>query len=153
MQIGVIGAGKCSEETLKTAEEVGKLIAQGGAVLVCGGRGGVMAAAAKGAKAAGGTTVGILPGGSASDANPFIDISIVTDMGHARNVIIVRSSNALIAIEGGYGTLSEIAIARKIGIPVIGLNSWNLGTDIVVAEKPSHAVKEAFRAAQKQNSG
>ncbi|MBW1839257.1 MAG: TIGR00725 family protein, partial [Deltaproteobacteria bacterium] len=106
IQIGVIGAGQCSSEIEKLAEEVGKEIARNKAVLVCGGLGGVMEASARGAKQEGGNTIGILPGVSFEDANPFIDIPIVTGLSHARNVLVVRSSHALIAIEGGYGTLS-----------------------------------------------
>jgi uncharacterized protein (TIGR00725 family) len=98
MQIGVIGAGQCSSSVEKTAEEVGKEIAKHKAVLICGGLGGVMEAAARGAKLEGGLTVGILPGTSKESANPYIDVSIVTDIGHARNVLVVRSSDASISI-------------------------------------------------------
>ena len=112
MQIGVIGAGLCPPSVEKIAEDVGREIAKSGAFLICGGLGGVMEAAARGAKFEGGFTIGILPGIDSYEANPYIDVSIVTDMGHARNVILVRSSDALIAVEGGFGTLSEIAIAH-----------------------------------------
>ena len=105
IQIGIIGASECSLETERLAEEVGREIARNKAILVCGGLGGVMEASARGAKQEGGITVGILPGFSFEDANPFIDIPIVTGLSHARNVLVVRSSHALIAIEGGYGTL------------------------------------------------
>ena len=119
--IGVIGAGVCSESVAVLAREVGDEIARRGAVLVCGGLGGVMAAAARGAKEAGGTTLGILPGGSIYDANPFIDFPVATNMGQARNAIIVQTAQALIAIAGGYGTLSEMALALKIGKAVVVL--------------------------------
>jgi uncharacterized protein (TIGR00725 family) len=104
-----------------------------------------MEASCRGAKQEGGITVGILPGISLSDANPFIDIPIVTGMGHARNVVVVRSSDALIAIEGGYGTLSEIAIALKLGKPVIGLRTWEVSKEIVTVETPHQAVSKALR--------
>ena len=112
--IGVIGDGKCSEEVARAAYEVGRGIGKRGAILICGGRGGVMEAAARGAKSAGGLTVGILPGISQQEANPYIDIAIATGMGEARNVIIARSCGALIAVEGMYGTLSEIALAAGL---------------------------------------
>ena len=144
IQIGVIGAGQCSSEIEKLAEEVGKEIARNKAVLVCGGLGGVMEASARGAKQEGGNTIGILPGVSFEDANPFIDIPIVTGLSHARNVLVVRSSHALIAIEGCYGTLSEIAIALKIGKPVIGLRTWMISEEIITVETPQEAVKRAI---------
>lgn len=103
-----------------------------------------MEAAARGAREAGGLAVGILPGASARDANPYIDLAIVTDMGHARNVILVRSSDAVIAVSGGYGTLSEIAIARKIGIPCIGLRTWDVDPGMVRADGPEEAVRCAM---------
>jgi len=126
VQVGVIGAGVCDVATAALAEEVGRRLAERGAVLVCGGLGGVMEAAAKGAKSAGGLTVGILPGERFGDANPYIDIPIVTDLGQARNALVVHSSQALIAVAGGYGTLSEIAIGLKLGKPVVSLKSWRL---------------------------
>ncbi len=145
IHIGVIGAGECSPEAEKLAEEVGREIARNKAILVCGGLGGVMEASSRGAKQEGGITVGILPGISLSDANPFIDIPIVTGMSHARNVVVVRSSDALIAIEGGYGTLSEIAIALKLGKPVIGLRTWEVSKEILTVETPHQAVSKALR--------
>lgn len=144
IQIGVIGAGGCSGEVQKIAEEVGREIAKKGAILICGGLGGVMEASARGAKAEGGITVGILPGFDPSDANPFIDIKIITGLSHARNVLIVRSSDALIAVSGGYGTLSEIAIALKLQKPVVGLNTWDISPAIVQAGNAEEAVKKAI---------
>ncbi len=143
-QIGVIGAGSCSPETAALAEEVGAEIALREGVLVCGGLGGVMEAAARGAKQAGGITVGILPGNRFSDANPFIDIPIVTDLGHARNALVVHSSQALIAITGGYGTLSEIALALKLGKPVIGIKTWNVDPKVISTIHPAEAVAWAY---------
>ena len=103
-----------------------------------------MEAAARGAQEAGGMTIGILPGPSAAAANPYIDLKVVTDMGQARNVILVRSSHAVIAVSGSYGTLSEIAIALKTGVPCIGLNSWDLSSHITIAETPREAVDLAL---------
>lgn len=124
--IGVIGAGNCTAQTAQVAEAVGYGLAQQRLALICGGLGGVMAAACRGAKAAGGTTIGILPGTHRTAANPWVDIAIATGLGEARNLIIVRSAQALIAIGGEYGTLSEIAFALKLGVPVIGLETWQL---------------------------
>jgi uncharacterized protein (TIGR00725 family) len=122
--IGVIGAGSCGEEIYELARKVGHGIARTGAVLVCGGLGGVMEAACRGAHEAGGQTVGILPGGDKAQANPYVTIPIVTDLGHARNILVVRSADILVAISGGYGTLSEISIGLKLGKPIIGLHTW-----------------------------
>ena len=149
IQIGVIGAGKCSSKAEMLAEEVGREIARKGALLICGGLGGVMEASARGAKQEGGVTVGILPGFSEEEANPYIDIPIVTGLSHARNVLVVRSSQALIAIEGGYGTLSEISIALKLRKPVIGLHTWDVSRQIIKAETPEEAVKKAISLIKK----
>ncbi len=149
LQIGVIGAGTCSKDIMSTAYDVGKHIARHGAILVCGGQGGVMEGAAKGARDAGGTTVGILPGIEHNDANPYIDIKIVTGLSHARNILVVRSSMALVAVAGSYGTLSEIAIALKLGIPVIGLKTWDLGNEITSARDPHDAVSKAVKLINK----
>jgi hypothetical protein len=149
IQIGVIGAADCSSEGASLAFQVGKLLAQHGAVLVCGGLGGVMESAARGAKESGGSTVGILPGTDLSEANPFIDIKIVTGLSHARNILVVRSSEVLIAIEGGYGTLSEIAIALKLGKPVIGLNTWNIDPGIIQVKTADEAVAKALKLCHK----
>jgi uncharacterized protein (TIGR00725 family) len=143
-QIGVIGAGTCSSKTRALAEAVGRELAKKGAVLLCGGLGGVMEAAACGAKLEGGTTIGILPGTCREDANPWIDIAIVSGMGHARNALIAQSSDALIAVSGEYGTLSEIALGLKMGKPVIVLEcKWEIeGT--YRAKSPQEAVELAF---------
>lgn len=142
--IGVIGAANASEEEKRTSEEVGVLIAKGDCLLLCGGMGGVMEAACRGAKSAGGTTIGILPGPEASSANRFIDIPIVTGMGEARNVIVAKSSHSIIAIGGSFGTLSEISFALKSGIPVIGLDTWDVSEEIIRCETPEQAVRTAF---------
>jgi len=149
IQIGVIGAGQCSLEIERLAEEVGREIAKKKALLICGGLGGVMEASARGAKQEGGVTIGILPGFSFEDANPFIDIPIVTGLSHARNVLVVRSSQAIIAVEGGYGTLSEISIALKLRKPVVGLRTWDISKKIVTVETPKEAVKKAMSLIKK----
>ncbi|MFZ5997284.1 MAG: TIGR00725 family protein [Nitrospirota bacterium] len=143
--IAVVGAGEAGAALSKIAEEVGMLIARGGALLVCGGLNGVMEAAARGAKAGGGITVGILPRLDKADANPYIDIPIATGFGEGRNVLIVRSADALIAVGGEYGTLSEIAFALKTGKPVIGIGSWDI-KGVIKAEHPEDAVNKAFAA-------
>ncbi|RJQ44493.1 MAG: TIGR00725 family protein [Nitrospiraceae bacterium] len=143
MIISVIGAGSCDEGVYAIAEKVGDLIARKGAILITGGLGGVMEAASKGAKQAGGTTVGILPGSRKDEANPFIDIPITTGLSHARNVIVVRSADAVIAVSGEYGTLSEIGIALKLGKPVVGLRTWDI-EGVVKATSPEEAVEKAF---------
>ena len=126
MIIGVIGGSECNSETRKTAYEVGKRIAERGDILISGGLGGVMEHSSRGAKEAGGMTIGILPGKTKGDANRFIDIPIVTNMSHARNAIIVRSADILIAINGKYGTLSEIGLALASDKKIIGINTWDI---------------------------
>lgn len=153
MIIGVIGGGSCSQDVAKIAEEVGEELALRGAVLICGGLGGVMEAASKGARKAGGLTIGILPGINAADANSHITIPIVTGMGEMRNVIIVKSAQALIAIEGEYGTLSEIGHALKNDVPVVGINTWELAKQgkvvdgIIIADDARDAVEKAVALA------
>jgi uncharacterized protein (TIGR00725 family) len=140
--IGVIGASVADEELLRDAEETGRLIAGHGFILVCGGLGGVMEAAAKGAKEGGGTTVGILPQEDRHAANPYIDIPVATGFGVGRNIIIVRTADILIAIGGEYGTLSEIAYALKMRKAVIGLGSWDI-PGVTRASSPLDAVETA----------
>jgi len=141
--IGVIGAGSADDKTLKSAEVIGRLLGKRNALLVCGGLGGVMEAAARGAKAEGGTTIGILPQDSTDLANPYIDIPIATGFGEGRNVIIVRTADALIAVGGEYGTLSEIAFALKMGKTVIGLRTWNI-KGVIQADSEEDAVSRAL---------
>lgn len=137
---------------------MGKELAKAGAVLVCGGLGGVMEAACRGAVSAGGKTIGILPGGEHQDANPFVQYAIPTGLGYARNFIVVQSAQAVIALDGSYGTLSEIALALNKSIPVIGLKTWQLSLDgkedrgIIVARSPKEAVKLALKAAKEVGS-
>jgi uncharacterized protein (TIGR00725 family) len=142
--IAVIGPGIADEATEKEAEEIGRLVARRDAILICGGLGGVMEAAAKGAHSEGGITVGIMPQNDKRSANPFITIPIVTGFGEGRNVIIARTADALIAIGGEYGTLSEIAFGLKMGKPVIGLHTWEVG-GILQAKGTGDAVEKAFQ--------
>lgn len=124
--VGVIGAGECDDSLAQIAKEVGQGIARMGAILICGGLGGVMAAACEGARQEGGLTVGILPGTHQGEANQFVDIEIVTGILEARNLIIIRTADVLVAIGGSYGTLSEIGFALKMNKPVIGLKTWDI---------------------------
>ena len=124
--IAVVGAGRAGVDDARSAEVVGRVLAEAGAVLVCGGLGGVMEAACRGAKAAGGTTLGILPGASRADANPYVDVALATGLGEARNALVVRAVDALVAVGGEYGTLSEVAFALKAGKPVVGLGTWDI---------------------------
>ncbi len=152
--IAVIGGSACSPREAEWAEAAGQLLAQAGATLICGGRGGVMQAASRGASAAGGLVVGVLPGVSATDANPFVHIPIVSGMGEARNAIVIRSARAAIAIGGEYGTLSEIAFALNWGVPVICLGSWALTrpdgqpAPLHYATSPEEAVRLALALAR-----
>jgi len=148
MVIAVIGDSSCSTKEVKLSETVGELLAQRGAILICGGLGGVMEAVCRGAKSKGGLTVGILPGQDSSMANPWVDVPVVTGIGEARNVAVVKSAQAVIAIGGGYGTLSEIAYALKSNIPVIGLNTWSLSR-IGQEDDPIIRVKSAAEAVDK----
>ena len=141
--IAVIGGSEANKATLKVAEEVGRQIALRKAVLVCGGLGGVMEAAARGAKEEGGITVGIVPHKHTGDANPFIEIPVATGFGEGRNVIIARTADALIAVGGEYGTLSEIAFGLKMRKPVIGIGSWEI-KGVIKAASAEEAVGKAF---------
>jgi uncharacterized protein (TIGR00725 family) len=132
MMIAVCGPNEPSQDEVMLAEQVGRAIAEADCTLVCGGRDGVMAAACRGAKAAGGVTIGILPGYDAGEANEWVDHAIPTGLGHARNAIVVASGDAVIAVGGGFGTLSEIGLALKMNKRVINLNSWELDPTRVV---------------------
>ena len=147
--IAVIGPGRADEMQMGDAEAVGRDLAAGGAVLVCGGLGGVMEAACRGAKGAAGTTVGILPGADRAAANAWVDIAVPTGLGEARNALIVRSADALVAVGGEFGTLSEIALALKAGKPVIGLATWPIDREpdpIRRAAGPADAARLALAA-------
>ena len=150
LQIAVIGSGA---ERAGQAEEVGRLLAEAGCVVVCGGLGEVMAAAARGAQSAGGTTVGVLPGESPRDANEWIDYAVATGTGHARNLAVVASCDAAVAVGGRWGTLAEIAYARLLGRPVVVLEpGWALEADGVErADTPAAAVEIVLRLAGSAN--
>ncbi|MBO8182456.1 MAG: TIGR00725 family protein [Archaeoglobus sp.] len=140
-QIGVIGSSYCGEELYRTAYEVGKLIAEKGYILINGGLGGVMEASAKGARDAGGFVIGVIPTPSKRDANRYCSAVIATNMGHARNMIIVHSSDAIIAVGGGYGTISEMAIALKEGKKVVAIKPEIRLPRLVVADSAEEAVE------------
>ncbi len=124
--VAVIGPSDATSEQTRAAEAIGRGLADGGAILVCGGLGGVMAAACHGAGAAAGTTVGLLPGTDRASANEWVEIALPTGLGELRNGLLIRAADAVIAVGGAYGTLSEIALALRAGVPVIGLNTWEI---------------------------
>jgi uncharacterized protein (TIGR00725 family) len=142
---GVVGAGACDDEVYQLARELGYEIGKMGWNLICGGLGGVMEGAAKGCSQAGGTTIGILPSLDRESANPFIQVPIPTGLGEGRNLLVVRASDILFAISGGYGTLSEIALALKTGKPVIGLETWQAIDGIHAATDCGNAIQMAQR--------
>jgi uncharacterized protein (TIGR00725 family) len=153
--IAVIGPDPCDEQVAAWCEEIGRRLARAGAVLVSGGRGGSMEAASRGAFEEGGLTLGILPGTSRAEANPYVTVAVPTGVGEMRNALNVRASDAVIAVAGEYGTLSEIAFALKTGVPVVGLGTWKLSKDdrevedpIVRAHSPEEAVTLALSLAE-----
>ena len=162
MIISVIGSSNpTTKEHVELAEAVGRELAKRGATVACGGLTGIMEAVCRGAKSAGGVTIGILPGRAAADANSYVDIPIVTNMGYSRNVIVVYTGRAVIAIGGAYGTLSEIGYALGEGIPVVGLKTWELSRNgdgqpvddaIIAASDPVDAVEKALAAATPRDS-
>lgn len=150
--VAVVGAGAAPPDEERAAEAVGRGLAEAGSIVVCGGLGGVMEAACRGAREAGGTSVGILPGTSRSDANRFVDIAIPTGLGEMRNALVVRTADAVVAVGGEFGTLSEIALALKVGKPVVGIGTWDLSRGgeraqpIARAASPEHAVRLVLAA-------
>jgi uncharacterized protein (TIGR00725 family) len=144
--VAVVGPGDASQGEVVAAEEIGRYLARAGAVVVCGGLGGVMAAACRGASEAGGRTVGILPGTNRKDANQWVQISLPTGLGELRNGLVIRAADAVIAVGGAYGTLSEVALALKTGVPVVGLNTWAI-EGIERVETPVRAVQRAIALA------
>ncbi len=140
MNVSVIGGSKCSKKDYEIARELGSLIAKEGWTLICGGKTGIMEAACRGAKEAGGVTVAILPSVDGKDANRFVDIKIPTGLGYARNVLVVRASNIIVAISGEYGTLSEIAFAFNEDRAVVGINTWNI-KGVVKAKDAKTAIR------------
>lgn len=152
--VAVSGGGDADAATCQLAEEVGAELARLGAVVLTGGLDGAMAAACRGAKGAGGTTIGILPSDDRADANPWVDVAVPTGLGEGRNALLVRAADALVAVAGGFGTLSEIALALRLGRPVVGLGTWELarGGDavpaIVTAATPAEAAGAAVALAR-----
>jgi hypothetical protein len=148
--VAVVGAAAASPDDERAAEEIGRLLADAGCAVVCGGLGGVMEAACRGARTAGGTTIGLLPGDDRAEANEWVSVAIPTGLGEARNALVVRAADALIAVGGEFGTLSEIALALKLGKPLVGLGTWTLGREgmtmdpVLRAEDPAHAVRLAL---------
>jgi uncharacterized protein (TIGR00725 family) len=144
--VSVVGSGSAPREQLAAAREVGRLLAEAGYTVVCGGLGGVMEEACRGAREAGGLTIGILPGLSRTDANPFVDVPVVTGLGEARNVIVATTGHAVVAVGGSLGTLTEVAFALKHHIPVVGIDTWELevarlpGMNVFAVETPAEAV-------------
>lgn len=143
--VAVVGSGTPSGELCEKAREVGRLVAEGGATVVCGGLSGVMEAAARGATEAGGTAIGILPDQDRREQNEYLTYSVATGVGQARNLAVVCSADVVIAVGGEYGTLSEIGLARKVGRPVVVLEGWDLGEHVIAASSPREAVEAAFR--------
>jgi len=146
IQIAVIGGREVSAEVLEKAETIGRLIAENGAIILCGGLGGVMEAVCRGAKSVNGTTVGILPTSNKTDANSYVDISIPTDMGVARNAVIIQSADAAIAVGGSYGTLSEMAFALQKKIPLVSVDSWSIDETVMKISDPVKAIKWIFES-------
>lgn len=159
LYVAVCGAGVATPQNDELAAEVGRLLAESGVVVVCGGMSGVMDAAARGAAAAGGVSVGILPGETRTGASRHLSVSIPTGMGQGRNALVIAAADAVIAVGGEFGTLSEIALALKAGTPVVGLGTWELSKEgrpvaaIEVAETPEEAVAAALRLAGRSDEG
>lgn len=146
--VAIVGASQAGKDEIANAETVGRLLGEAGAVVVCGGGGGVMAAGCRGVAEAGGTAVGILPGLDRGAANEFVTVAIATGLGELRNGVIVRSADAVIAIGGMYGTLSEIALALQAGVPVIGLGTWEID-GVEHMSSPADAVARALELARR----
>lgn len=140
-RVSVIGAGTCDAAVHAAAFALGQGLAGLGALVVTGGLGGVMEAVCAGAKSQGGHTLGILPGVRVEDANPFVDVAVATGMSHMRNVLVVQNGDVLVAVEGGWGTLSEFAFARKMGKVVVAMGKWSTLPDALAARDPGHAVE------------
>ncbi|MBN1882968.1 MAG: TIGR00725 family protein [Deltaproteobacteria bacterium] len=140
-QIAVVGSGTEDDAIESQAREVCGMLAERGVIVICGGLGGAMRGASQGTKEAGGTAVGIIPGTDKDDANPFVDVTIVTGMGHARNALVVGSADGVIALAGGAGTLSEVALALKMRKPVVGLLAWGHIDGVMYATTPADAVR------------
>ncbi|MFP5321557.1 MAG: TIGR00725 family protein [Acidimicrobiia bacterium] len=153
IHVAVVGPGHATPAEESAAEVVGAELARAGALVVCGGLGGVMAAACRGAASAGGTTLGLLPGVDRSDANEWVTVAVPTGLGEGRNALVVRTADAVVAVGGAYGTLSEIALALRAGTPVVGWRTWDLtspggqAAPIVHVDDPADAARTALRLA------
>ncbi len=153
LYVAVCGSAADEEPACSRAEEIGRLLARAGAVVLCGGLTGVMEAVCRGARAEGGLTVGLLPSEDRADANGYVDVAIPLGLGEVRNALLVRACDAMIALTGEYGTLSEIGFALKIGKPVIGVDTWQLSNRggpvdaVIEAASPEEAVEKALAAA------
>jgi hypothetical protein len=143
IRIAVIGGSRPGRQAAEAAFEVGRLIARAGAVVVCGGLGGVMEAACRGARQEGGLAIGILPGPSPADANPWVDVAVATGLGYTRNALVVMNADAVVAVDGEYGTLSEIAYGKIHGKKVVGLGTWDV-KGVAAAATPEEAVRLAL---------
>jgi uncharacterized protein (TIGR00725 family) len=156
--VAVSGGGDADAPTCRLAEELGLQLARRGAVVVTGGLGGAMEAACRGAKSAGGRTIGILPSDDRADANDWVDVAVPTGLGEGRNALVVRAADAVVAVAGGFGTLSEIALALRLGRPVVGLGTWELARDgtpvpaIVIATTPAEAAEAAVALARARSA-
>ncbi len=155
VQLGVIGAGRADDDLCSLARRVGALAAARGWTVICGGLGGVMAAASAGAAEAGGLVVGLLPGPSRGEGNEHLTVALPTNLGHGRNAVIAQSADVLIAVGGGYGTLSEIALGLKMGKPVVSLRSWRPDDGVPRADTPEEAIAAAAErlSLQERNKG
>lgn len=158
LYIGVAGASEPEASLIPEAETLGRCLAEAGAIVVCGGGLGVMTAVCRGAQAAGGLTVGLLPGGDRASGNPYLSVALPTALGEGRNLLLVRASDALVAVGGGFGTLSEIALALRVGLPVVGLATWGLTRSghpvdaFPVAKGPKEAARLVLDAAKRPTS-
>lgn len=158
VHVAVVGGGDASDDACRLAEDLGAELARRGAVVVTGGLGGVMEAASRGAKAGEGSTIGILPTTDRSDANAWVDVAVPTGLGEGRNLLVVRAADAVVAVAGEFGTLSEIALALRAGTPVVGLRTWELARDgrpvdaIVVATSPVEAAEKAVALARSRRA-
>ena len=159
LHVAVVGGGHADDDDRDRAARVGRALAEAGAVVVCGGLGGVMEAACRGARDGGGTSIGILPGADRDAANEYVDVAVASGMGEGRNVLVVRNADAVVAVGGEFGTLSEVALALQAGIPVVGLGTWELAKNgrpvpaVIGARSPEEAADTAMREAARRRAG
>lgn len=151
--VSVVGAGSATDEEYERAREIGRLVAERGGVVVCGGLGGVMEAAARGAAEAGGVALGVLPDEDRSRANPYVTYAVASGVGQARNLAVVATGDVVVAVGGEYGTLSEVGLAGKVGRRVVSLGSWDVGDHVVRAASAEEAVERAFSLLREEEQG